>query len=368
MINFENTQQATTNATTSNTNNTIILLFAFILIVSLYIAVKFSIHFKKSLEYTKKAIGYKLKKPFVYGLKFSTPSLINLFIFEILLVVIMIWTAINFASDIKNFYKNLEQTNSDNQTTQLFFDYASPRSLFNYFTISLAWIYAPLVFLYNFIIFKKSFKDEQYHDKNFAFKLKEDLLEEYKENQMFKEIKIDIEDMKTKNPLGAKVLAKKTYEFNNFDQLDFAKAYKFALEMEFIKNYYEFYVKNFTFFGKYFEDKKILNFQIDYQNDYSSTMDKQIQWMNDVDRSFKNNKDNVPLELYNYKNINITLMKNQRKNSSLTTNTNDINYLGADPSIHLSYSLDGNVQPKLDILDILKVISENTWKKLILKI
>ncbi|MBU4692533.1 hypothetical protein KQ875_02945 [Mycoplasma zalophi] len=369
MINFENAQTKSASTIANSNNNVIILLFTFILVISLYIAIKFSVNFQKSLDYTKKATGDKLKKPFIYGLKFSTPSLINLFIFEILLIVVMIWTAINFYNEVTSFYyKNIQEARANGQEVQSF-NYASSKSIFNYFTMLLPFLYAPLIFLYNFVTYKKAFNDPKYKNKNFVYELKKTLQEEFDDIKVVKEIRVDIEKMKSKNPLGAKVLAKKVYQLNNLEKLDFQKAYKFALEMEFIKNYYEFYVKNFTFFGAYFNQKKIRNFKIDYENDYSSTIEKQIQWMNDAEKSIKNNNqlNETSSQLYHYKNINMTLMRNQRKNSSLTTNTNDINYLGVDPSIQLSYSLDNEIQPEFDIADILKVIADNAWKKLILK-
>ncbi|MCU4117367.1 hypothetical protein N8G13_02780 [Mycoplasma zalophi] len=370
MINFENAQNATTSTVANSNNNVIILLFTFILVTSLFIAIKFSVHFQKSLDYTKRATGDKLKKPFIYGLKFSTPSLINLFIFQILLVVIMIWTAINFSNDITAFYKSVQEAKVNGQEIKSeSFDYVSSKSIFTYFTMLLPFLYALLTFLYNFVAYKKAFNDPKYKNKNFVSELKKELQEEFKDEEIVKEMRVDIEAMKSKNPLGAKVLAKKVYQLNNFEQLDFQQAYKFALEMEFIKNYYEFYVRNFTFFGTYFDQKKLRNFKIDYENDYSSTIEKQIQWMNDVEKSIKNNNqiNETYSQLHHYKNINMTLMRNQRKNSSLTTNTNDINYLGVDPSIQLSYSLDNKLQSELDIADILKVIASNAWKKLILK-
>ncbi|QJG66973.1 hypothetical protein [Mycoplasma phocoenae] len=325
----------------------------FAIFVTLWMSYKFCKSFPISITNSKNITGYKLKKPFVYGLKWSNPVIINLIIYVFAIIGFDIYVVVKIIFLLKN-KTNINQA---------------------YMYIAALAITVVLITgcaLYSFIVLKVKFKDLQYHSKNIEEDVKNELSKTYK-NQSNKTFSLDIEQLKLEKQPPAIIIGimKLDKMYRDIEKLNFKKAYSNALEIEAITNYYKHYVKTYTVYGNYFNEeyqKSITENIIDYTKDYSSTIEKQINWMNSVELQHKINKGDIKPEMLFVDRTNLyQVYKTKNKNSLVLTNTNEMFLLSFKPSLKINVIFEDQTLQVFDVYELLDFVRHQSWINMLKK-
>ncbi len=251
-----------------------VIIIAILGLVSLYFCIKFLINFKKSIKDTKRILGKELIIPYVQGFKVNSNAFYNILIFNILNVLLIVFTALGISASYQQG------------------GWIDPKALpyISYYVITLTFSIL-LILTFNLtilIMYYVMFNYAQY------IKNKKHLSDEIKSLKLSvpqisakypSEIKLDIEKMKNRNILATKVLSKFLHFYNQFDSLTEKQQYLTYIDQLFKLNLFE---ESFATIEKQKQNEASLlnqNSPTPKQNfDSLSQLEKEIIWMDNADR------------------------------------------------------------------------------------
>ncbi|MBN0919053.1 hypothetical protein [[Mycoplasma] gypis] len=341
LTNFQETTEASKNSQSFYGANSMYLIALILIAILFFISIKFVMNYKKSIWKIKNVLGDKLKKPYIYGLKGKDSYFVNLIlliVFALICVAVGIYFLVAKA-DFKN-----------NKVVDI--------------VVYTLWISLPIIlclalFIYSFIVYKKEFSDKKYNDPNWNKKLKNEIYTQYS-TEIPANINIENSLLRQRNSQVFKMFSSYLNTYENLNNINTKDAYNFALKIAFISGYYKEYTQNFTLYGDVFSQN--VTQEIDYDRDYSSTIDNQIKWMEAVD-----SKNQVVKEIQ-ANNIQPRTFspysRQSRRRSTLSfINTTEMTFLTSDPIGKFNFLID-NQEKQLTIWEFLELLSANTWIKL----
>ncbi|WP_373438164.1 hypothetical protein [Metamycoplasma equirhinis] len=350
-INF----QSSSSTTKPTTYSIWLLLLALIFIAALYMTIKLIINFKRSITKTKQILKEELVIKYVQGLSPKSNAFFNI------LIINATWIAMIIVSSIM-----ISKTIKANNNTYVAFIAITLLAFFAIcaFNISL------------FILHIYGFNSPQYkHNKNDLF-LELESLRSQKVNLISNypdKIKIDVEKISQSNPLAPRVLTNYLNYYNtkiNSSEISLIKKYKEYLN-EIFK--IDFFIESLETIEKQQEmQQNMLGYNQPENNDSLSKVEKEIIWMDRMDKKVKLMKETEHFDkvdkkefakkydeyLYTVRSQD-PVYQNIQKNTWLTYRDGDIEDLFYNPNSTIIYTLDnGQSANEKSLADFLKEYKE----------
>lgn len=349
MINNETSSSATKNIASP----TYLILLSVLILLALFLLVKFITNYIRSIKKTQKILGNELVIPYVQGFKIASTTFFNIILVNILFIVLIVFSSIMF----KNAYV---QYNLGNEYSIFYLAAIIVTSLL-FLTLNLS-IFIVKAIMFNIPQYKSANKlEEELH----SLKVSKDANEFVKLPNSF-----ELNDEKMANGiLTHRVTSKMIFLYNNLELprknqkvFNLKKTYLVYLDLIFkVKLFEEFY-------SKITEDEAerealFINSaeNISRENeDKLTATEKEIIWMDNADKKAdifsesKKYEEKVGKEEFNKKYLEyLNTVRSQdknystiQKNSWLTYRDNDFEDLFYNPKAMISYYVNGELKEK----------------------